>query len=196
MSLAPLANTADLSDRGIDVSDADLTSTMLGVASASIRNAAGCPISQAESTVTLDAWGDTILQLPGVPIVSVDLVSIEAVTTTDYRVISGGLWRRCGWGNPYEPSTVVVTYTHGMAEVPADIVDLCCNLTAAGQVEAASLAAGGSFDPRVVVESIDDYRVQFTEGADAFASVFDLPAGTRSRLRSRFGGGAGVLEFR
>lgn len=198
MPLAPLADVVDLQVRGIDDSDSALSTEMLAVASASIRAAAGCPISRTTSTITVPAWGDNILRLPGVPLVSVGSVTVEGATVADYKMLPEGLWRSCGWGRTNVPALVTVTYTHGIlsSEVPADIVDLACNLAAAGQAEARSLAAGGSFDPRTVVESIDDYRVQYSEGAEALGSVFDLPAGTRSRLRARFGGGASLVETR
>lgn len=196
MALASLASTGDLSDRGIDTSDATLAETMLDVASAAVRQAAGSPISETESTVVLYAWGDSLLHLPGLPVQTVATVEIDGTATTDFRFVGTALWRASGWGCSSEPADVEVTMTHGLSEVPADIVDLVCNLAAAGQAEAASMAAGGAFDPRVVVESIDDYRVQYAEGAAAVASVFDLPTGTRARLRARFGGGASVVEYR
>lgn len=196
MALPALASTVDLSDRGIDISDPVLSEVMLDVASATVRNAAGSPILQTESTVVLYAWGDALLQLPGLPVQSVDEVKVDDEVTTDYRFVGTALWRASGWGSSSEPADVEVTMTHGLPDIPADIVDLVCNLAAAGQAEAASMAAGGSFDPRVVAESIDDYRVQYSEGAESVASVFDLPAGTRSRLRARFGGGAAVVEYR
>lgn len=196
MALASLATTGDLSDRGIDVSDPTLAEAMLDVASATVRNAAASPISETVSTVVLYAWGDSLLQLPGLPVQSVATVEIDGEATTDYRFVGTALWRAGGWGSSNEPADVEVTMTHGLPTIPADIVDLVCNLAAAGQAEAASMAAGGAFDPRVVVESIDDYRVQYAEGADAVASVFDLPEGTRARLRARFGGGASVVEYR
>lgn len=171
---------------------------MLAVASASVRSAAGCAISETTSTVALDGWGDTILRLPGVPVSAVSAVSVDdvAVASTDYKLTAAGLWRAAGWGCSFEPASVEVTYTHGLGDVPADIVDLVCNLAAAGMVEAAALAAGGSFDPRVVVESVDDYRVQYATGAGSVASVMDLPAGTRARLSARFGGSAALVESR
>lgn len=196
MALAALATTGDMDDRGIDISDLDLSNTMLDVASAVVRDAAGSPISETDSTVVLYAWGDRMLQLPGLSVQSVSAVEIDGTATTDYRFVGTALYRASGWGHPSEPADVEVTMTHGLPEIPPDIIDLVCNLAAAGQAEAASMAAGGAFDPRVVVESIDDYRVQYAEGANAVASVFDLPAGTRARLRARFGGGASVVEYR
>lgn len=196
MALANLATSADLSTRGVSISATALVAAMLAVASATVREAAGSPILETDSTVVLYGWGDQLLPLPGLPVQSVATVEVDGVATTDFTFVGEALWRSCGWGHSYDPVPIEVTLTHGLPAVPADLVDLVCNLAAAGMAEAASLAAGGSFDPRVVVSSIDDYRVQFAAGADAVASVFDLPPLTRSRLRARFGGGASVVEYR
>lgn len=193
MSLPTLAILTDLQDRNVDVTDAALYDTMLAVASASVRGAAGSPILETESVVALTAWGETLLDLPGHPIRSVSAVSIEGVAVTDSKLANGRLWRRCGFGCTYEPSEVVVTLTHGFAEVPADIVDLVCNLATAG---AAAASTGETFDPRTVSEKIDDYYVQYAAGADAVASIMDLPPAARNRLSARFGGGASVIEYR
>lgn len=198
MALDPLAVSADLDVRGIDISDLTLAETMLEVASASVRSAAQCPISRVTSTVTVPVWGELLLTLPGVPLVSVTSVEVDgdAVASTEYTVLPSGVWRATAWGYTHEPTLVEVEYTHGLLEVPADIVDLTCNLAAAGMAEARSMAAGGSFDPRAAAERIDDYYVQWAQGAEALGSVFDLPAGTRSRLRARFGGGAALVDSR
>lgn len=193
MALPNLAEQADLQDRGVDVSDANLIDAMLAAASATVRNAAGSPILENESVVVLTAWGEQLLDLPGQPVTAVASVEVEGVAVTDFKLANGRLWRRCGWGNTYEPSDVEVTITHGLPEVPADIVDLVCNLASAG---AAAASSGETFDPRVLMERIDDYTVQFQQGAEAVASVMDLPAASRARLRARFGGGASVVEYR
>lgn len=193
MALPNLAEQSDLLDRGVDVDDDALIEAMLAAASASVRNAAGSPILENESTVVLTAWGEQLLDLPGQPVTAVDTVEVEGVAVTDFKLANGRLWRRRGWGCASEPSDVEVTLTHGLPEVPADIVDLVCNLASAG---AAAASSGESFDPRVLMERIDDYTVQFQQGAEAVASIMDLPAASRARLRARFGGGAEVVEYR
>lgn len=193
MALPNLATVADLQDRSIDTTNTTLVETMLKVASAIVRSAAESPIAQATSTVALTAWGDTLLDLPGQPVTNVASASIDGSTVGDYKLASGRLWRRGGWGCESEPSEVVVTLTHGFPEAPADIVDLVCNLASAGSAAAVS---GDTFDPRVVMERIDDYTVQFAQGAEAVSTVMDLSDAARRRLRIRFGGGASVIEYR
>lgn len=193
MALPNLAEVADLQDRDSSVVSSDLVETMLAVASAVVRNAAGSPILENDSVVVVTGWGEQLLELPGQPIQSVDAVEIDGETVTDFKLANGRLWRRGGFGCSGEPSDVEVTMTHGMPEVPADIVDLVCNLAFAGVAAAES---SETFDPRVSVESIDDYSVSFKEGAEAVASVMELPVASRARLRARFGGGASVVEYR
>lgn len=191
MALAPLATVDDLTARNIDATD-PLASTMLAVASAAVREAAGSPISQTESTVDLiGRWCEPYLRLPGPPVVSVSKVLIEGVEVTDWRLVGDRLWRCQGWAVTYGPNRVTVTYTHGLPEVPDDVVDLVCSLAGAGVAAAAeSYAAHGG----VVAERIDDYSVTYAQGADAVASVMELPEGTRNRLRARFGGSARLVR--
>ena len=193
MALAPLATTTDLQARGVDITDAALIAAMLAAASSSVRNAAGSPILQATSTVALTAWGETLLDLPGQPIQSVTAVTFDGTAVTDYKLANGRLWRRRRWGNESEPFEVVVTMTHGLLDVPADIVDLVCNLTSAA---ASAATAGETFDPRVFMERIDDYTIQYQQGEQSVASILDLPAAARRRLAARFGGGAAVVQYR
>lgn len=193
MALANLAVVADLSARGIDTSNATLADTMLRVASATVRRAAGSPILSTTSTVDLTVWDrDALVRLPGLPVVSVASVAIDGDAVTDHKLTDLGLWRAAGWGYGSEPVTVTVTYTHGLTEVPADVVDLVCNLAARGMAEAPE----GARDPRVVAERIDDYSVTFAQGAEAVASVMELPRGTRRWLRASFGNGAGMVRYR
>ena len=193
MALPNLASLSDLTDRQVDVTNAALYTTMLAVASSTVRSAAGSPILRATSTVVLTGWGEQILDLPGQPIVSVASVTVENSPASEFKLANGRLWRRAGFGCSYEPSEVVVTLTHGFVEVPADIVDLVCNLAIAG---ASAASAGETFDPRLVSEKIDDYYVQYAQGAGAVASIMDLPRPARERLSARFGGGASIVEYR
>lgn len=191
MALAPLATSADLLARGVDVTDADLADRMLASASAAVREAAGAPISEVTSTVEVEApqHGRRLL-LPSQPVTAVTSVTIDGEAASDYRVVSGHLWRRTGWATPCgDPATVEVTFTHGWTEVPADIVELVCDLAIAGMSVAPEGAHVG-----LAYESIDDYRVGYLQGAEATASVWELPERTRLMLRRRFGGGAHVTD--
>lgn len=195
MALPDLAVSTDLSTRGIDVSNETLVADLLAVASATIRRAAGAPILEAESTVTL--WGmdsDRYLNLPGQPVTAVETVVLDGDTlaTDDWRLIHGRLWRSCGWGSALDPLEVTITLTHGLAEVPADIVDLCCSLVGAGL---AATADGYESHGGKVAEMIGDYQVSWARGTDAVATAMSLPTGTRLMLRRAFGGGAGVVTY-
>lgn len=191
MALSNLATTADFSARGI--TPTSVHTVMLAVASSIVRQAAGSPILSTTSTVTLTAWGERVLALPGKPVTAVSSVTVDGTPTTDWLLAdSSGLWSRYAWGSPDEPVTVVVALTHGLTTVPAHIVNLVCDLAIAG----AGAASEGAHDPRVVAESIDDYSVRFAEGAEGVASAMELPKLTRRWLQTQFGGGAGVVSSR
>jgi hypothetical protein len=191
VALPDLALAADLSARGI--TPTAVHTTMLAVASSVVRAAAGSPIAETDSTVSLWALDCTPwLPLPGVPVTAVASVVVDgdALDADAYKLVYSDLWRSGSWGTGLEPVEVVVTMTHGLPEVPASIVNLVCDLAILG----ASAATEGSHDPRVLVEKIDDYSVTFAD--DAVASAMELPALTRTWLRSQFGGGAGMVRFR
>lgn len=190
MALPDLATTADLTARGMDATDAD---AFLASASAAIRDAAGVPITRGTFTVKLTGFPDRPLRLPAQPIVSVDSVEIDGTAVTDWKLVSGRLWRRCGWARCHdEPSTITVTQTCGLTEVPADIVDLACSLVGLAR----KMAASGEYASRgdLVGVRIDDYGENYSQAIRQLAGPLELPDGTRARLRARFGGGATVIR--
>ncbi|MGX1512233.1 hypothetical protein [Streptomyces collinus] len=197
MALAPLATTADLEARGltIDPSEAAVVGVYLGVASAAVREAAGAVISRTTSTLTLEGPAGQWLTLPSPPIVSVASVSIDGRPVTDWRLRSERLWRAAGWSG-CEPSEVEVTQIHGLAEVPVDIVDLVCRMTAAALVAYRSedggegLAAG----KEVTSERLGDWSV--TYGSDGRISEMELTQFWRDRLAARFGSSVTALRSR
>jgi hypothetical protein len=191
VALPNLAASGDLTARGVTVTS--VHTVMLAVASSVVRAAAGSPILENESAVTLTGWGDRSLELPGKPVTAVSAVEVDGVAVTDFLLTdSGNLWCRDGWGCADDPVSVEVTMTHGLPTVPAHVVQLVCDLAIAG----AAAAPDGAHDPRVVAERIDDYSVTFAQGAEAVASVMELPKMTRHWLRAQFGGGAGVVTYR
>lgn len=191
----PLATLVDLSNREIDVSNPNLANTMLAVASASVRGAAGAPISRETSTVTYTGWWhEKYLRLAALPVVSVGTVTVAGTAVTDWRLTdSARLWRSGGWGVDCGPADVVVVQTGGLLVVPEDIVNLVCSYAAAG---IAAAAEGFASHAGVVTERIDDYSVTFAQGAEAVASVMELPEGTRRWLSSQFGGSAAMVPTR
>lgn len=204
MAFAPLATQADLSDRGITPNAT--SPTFLATASAVVREAAGCPISQ--QTITLDLfpdWADRFIRLPVQPVASVTTILVDGISIPTWVYRNGGLylpqWREylSQFGVHFDairylPPTVTVTFVAGLAEIPADIVDLVCNLASAGMAAAAS--GDQARDPRLKDQAIDDFRQGFRTDADAPVGVISLPPGTRRMLATRFGNGPGVVTFR
>ncbi|WUI02105.1 hypothetical protein OHR68_09945 [Spirillospora sp. NBC_00431] len=193
MTLAPLATTDDLDARTITWDDQALAETYLGVASASVRDAAGVPISRVTSTVSLFGDDGQWLRLPGPPVISVASVVLDGETLDDYAVVDGFLFRVCGWRvcGPL-PKPAVVTYTHGLADVPADVVDLVCRM-AASAILLAEQGEGGSglVVDRIVSERLGDYAVTYDKASGT--TEMELAQATRDRLRSRFGGTSAAM---
>ncbi|MGW1221459.1 hypothetical protein ACWD6O_13740 [Streptomyces californicus] len=197
MALTPLATVADLAARGltVDPPETAVIGTFLEVASAAVRDAAGCPISQTTSTVTLEGEPDTRLRLPGPPVTAVATVLLEGAPVTDWRLTGGRLWRAAGWATGSGPTDVTVTYTHGLPAVPADIIDLVCRIAAAALISHRSEDDGtGIAAADIRSERIGDYAV--TYGDDGLISDMELPDYLRERLAARFGGGAELVRSR
>lgn len=198
MALAPLAQATDLDAKGVDTTNVPLVDAMLAAASSVIREAAGCTISEETSTVQVMAPEGRWLTLPG-PVTAVTSVLMDGVAFADWKFVGGMLWHPWGWSfgtyqRPFRrdicvPVEVTVTYTHGYAEVPADIVNLCADLAKLG-IEAAAQEAR----PAALVSAtttVDDYTETSQYAADA-RSLMELPTGTQEWLAQRFGGGAYV----
>lgn len=199
MALAALATTADLAARGLSVAAGEETTvatTYLDVASTAVREAAGVPISQTTSTVTLEGPVTQWLTLPGPPIISVATVEIDGDAVTDWRLRSHRLWRACGWSPGCEPSEVEVVQTHGLAVVPSDIVDLVCQMTgmALADYRADPDGTAGLAAADIRAERIGDYSV--TYGSHGLITGMELPDYLRERLAARFGGGATIVRSR
>jgi hypothetical protein len=188
MALATLATAADLDTKGVCVTDTALVDLMLNAASWIIRDAAGSVISQVTSTIKVTAPAGRWLTLPG-PVTAVAEVKVDDDVVTDAKLLNGMLFRACGWQPWGDPVEVEVTLTHGYAEVPADIVNLCADLAKLG-----IQSAGQAATPANVVSvsySIDDYteRLQYSEDA---RTAMELPEVTRQWLAQRFGTGVYV----
>lgn len=200
MALDPLATTDDLDTRTIAWDDQTLAEEYLAVASSAIRDAAGCAISSVTSTVSLFADGcDTDLRLPGGPVTAVTSVVLDGVTLTQglhYVLRNGALYRPSGWqSSGFLPAAAVVTYTHGLAEIPRDIVDLACRMTASALVAASASEDGsGLATGNVVSERLGDYYVQYNP--DSGVTEMELSAKTFARIRARFGSGTAMVTSR
>lgn len=184
MTLDHLATPDDLAALGIDTSDSGLIDALLASASSAVREAAGCPITTTTGTITLDGGPSRFVKLPGWAIREVDTVLWDGDPFTDYRLRDGRLFCTSGWGCESDPPELTVTYTQGVDECPADIVNLVCSLVAAGIA-----ASGDGYNPHrgVSSERIDDYQRSFTRGVDEVIAPMDLPQATIDRLARRFG---------
>lgn len=195
-----LATVADLTARGITVTDEPRAELFLDVASSAVRDAAGCPIASQASSVTLyPSSCSAYLPLPGGPVTAVSGVTLGGsalMQGLDYVLWDGALYRPCGWRSAGAlPEPVVVTYTHGLPAVPADIVDLVCRMAATAINAAASAEDGsGLAIDGVVSESLGDYSVTYSQSAGL--TEMELSASVRARLRARFGGGAAMVSTR
>jgi hypothetical protein len=187
VALTPLATAADLTDRNILIENPDTQNALLASASSAIRDAAGAPISQVTTTVELEGTCESWLSFP-LPIVAVSSITLNETTVEGWKLRSGRLWCGRGWNAGYG-NDFSITGTFGLAEVPADIVDLTCSLVAAGK---AAIADG--YDPQrgLISLSIDDYREGYAKGDDEIVNPMELPERTRRWLRARFGGGTYV----
>jgi len=191
MSLPPLATVADLEARGVTVApeEVEFVNTSLATASAVIRTAAGAPISETVSTVTLEGDPGRRLLLPGLPVQSVSAVAINGTAVTDWVLRSGALIRAAGWQSGCEPSEVTVSYVHGLPEVPEDIVDMVCRM--AGQ-SLAAFRGGDALAREISDERIGDYAVKYAGASEA--GPLHLTRYQRDSLAARFGNGARVVR--
>lgn len=192
MALAALATVADLEARGVTVaaSETAIVNVFLDTASAIVRDAAGSPVSETTSTVTLPGSRGSSLVLPGPPVRSVSSVSLDGTAVTDWKLRSGALVRAAGWQSGSDPSDVTVTYVHGLPAVPVDIVDLVCRMAGQALVKYRENPDAVGSKP-VVQERIGDYSVTYAYGPSY--SDMELPKYLRARLARRFGNGAGTL---
>lgn len=189
----PLVTVADLESFGVEIEDSGLAEKVAEAVSAGIRDAAGTPITRATSTVELYGVQGEFLQLPAGPVLEVAEVTYNGDSLADWKLRNGMLWRRHGWGGIADDITV--TFTHGWDPVPADVVKLAVNLTAAGLNEATS--EEGMASRRGLVsrqQSIDDYSHQesYVRGEDEVVDLTEIPDRTREWLQARFSGQAFV----
>lgn len=202
MALDPLATAGDLTARNITVPSGMNADTLLASASAEVRDAAGCAISQLTSTIelVLDDWTCEI-ELPAPPVTAVSALSIDGAVISQSTLTSGvwsAGWRRVGDSillnrvDYCPPATATVTYTHGLPNVPEDIVDLVC-----GMVSIAAAADGdyGSAGRLKSVRLGDYSEATDTPPGTESPSPFTLPDRTREQLRARFGNSVGTSRM-
>lgn len=201
--MADLISVSDLTDYGVVIADTEtaVVGRLIRSASAAVCRAAGAPIIQATSTVTLTVFDGQLLRLPGLPIQSVESV----VDVSDGSALEGwipvtsGLYRRDGWGASNVPGLegpqqVTVTYTHGYAAVPDDVAELVVSMVIAG-LEAYRSGDLGLNNGRVSSVGVDDFKESYATGLEVEAvTPMTLPSRTRHWLAAQFGNGAQVVR--
>jgi hypothetical protein len=202
VALALLATPADLEERGITVPDGMFAPAVLASASAAVRDAAGCPILQTTSTVALVTDDHCSLDLPGVPVTAVASVAVEGVTVAASTLVNGcwsAGWRLSGnqilfRGQSFDtPATVTVTYTHGLAVVPADIVDLVCGVAAIAFSQSGDYGNAGRLQSVRLGDFAESYNPAAGAGSPAPTAI---PRTVRDALRARFGTSAATVRMR
>lgn len=193
--MANLITPEDLASYELDELDFTTarTARFIAIASEAVTEAAGSPILRRRSVVELTAMPAMILRLPGLPISQIHSVTIAGVELIGWTRLTAGIHRADGWSQR-GLEVVTVDYTHGLAEVPADIKDLVARM-----VIAAELAAQDGADALALNNgsmssfAIDDYREAYATGAEVEAvTEMTLPERTRERLAKRFGAGPTV----
>jgi hypothetical protein len=168
--------------------DQQTTLTLLATLSTGkIQVAAGQRLIDATSTFVVDVdvfdfspW----LIIPQRPVRSVAAVTIDGTVYTDWVLRGQRLWRLGGWNlRSTAPSEVIISgVEHGYVDGSQGLQlarDMCFSLAAAGWSN-----PGGT----VASESIDDYRVTFTQAEERM----QVTPSMRDMLREAYGLGSYV----
>ncbi|MGA4989874.1 hypothetical protein [Nonomuraea bangladeshensis] len=184
----PLASPADAARLGYSLPEGR-EMEFLARASARLRREAGRPISSTISTVRRRVEGGTVL-LPGGPITAV--ATVTRLAEDGGATLTG--WRWDGMEHihciPLWCGDVNVTYTHGLAVIPDELLDLVCSI--ASRLSATDDAAG--MEAGIRSESIDDYQV--TYAAEAVETASGLLPGEASQLAGFLGSAPGAYVVR
>lgn len=206
--LATPTDLAALLQQDVDTSTATL---LLEMATAVVQQACGGQriVQVVGDVLTLGCYSDSWLDLPQIPVTAVASVVLDGATltvNTDYKLVGNRIWRRYGWqgnlGLPWdwqyswphatippgypvqEPSSVVVTYTHGYAAGSQDLQ--------LARSAVLTLAKGGYTSPSgASSESIDDYSVTF----DAMVSRMEAAPFLKAALNKKYGRRAGLVRI-
>jgi hypothetical protein len=158
----------------VEISDADQVASCeraITAATAAIRNYTRQYIERVvDDEITLDVGAPCWeIVLPEIPVISVSSVVEDDETLTagrdeDYVLAQYGILRRMGQRWDAGPQILVVTYTHGYATIPDDIVDVCTR-AAARMFQAGLRAAADDAVPGISGKSLGDFSVNYSSGA-------------------------------
>ncbi|MET8985835.1 hypothetical protein ABZW49_10340 [Nonomuraea wenchangensis] len=184
----PLASPADAARLGYALPEGR-EAEFLARASARLRREAGRPISSTVSTLRLPVDGGTV-RLPGGPIT--DVSAVVRLAEDGGSALTGWRWdgRERIHGIPLWCGDIAVTYTHGFAVIPDELLDLVCSV--AMRLSSTDDAAG--MEAGIRSESIDDYQV--TYAAEAVETASGLLPGEASQLAGFLGSAPGAYVVR
>lgn len=166
--MADFAAVADIADfLQVEISTPDQIAAAeraLKEASAAIRNYCRQNLdSVASETVTLDCSGGTRIFLPELPVVSVASVVEDGQTLVqgdDYKLGQHGIVHRVGRNWAAGIQIVAVTYSHGYAVIPDDIVAVCTRAASrAYQAGLRAADAGGAMG--ISSRQLGDFSVSY-----------------------------------
>lgn len=133
-------------------------------ASAAIRNYCRQYLERVDDeTITLDGGGGTRIFLPELPVLEVSAVTEDGTTLTagsEYKLGQHGILHRMGQAWASGIQNIVLTYSHGYAVIPDDIVAVC--VRAASRAYQAGLRASDSDGiSGVASKSLGDFSVAY-----------------------------------
>jgi hypothetical protein len=183
--MEPLLTVEGLTEFGVDVgTDTALAARLLDAVSAAVRDAAGTPITEIATTVTIPTECSHRIELPSRPVTGVTSVTLDGQPVTGWRLVGSSLWLDRLWRTPNTPPGLLTCeYTSGYSETPPDIEKLVATFVAAGLYE---YRDGIGSRRGLSSVGIDDFRETYTRGEDEIIDMTQLPASTRRMLRERF----------
>jgi len=135
-------------------------------ATETIKNYCHQQIERMTETITLDCTGGWKIFLPELPVISVDTVVEDGdtlVVGTDYQLGQYGVLRRLDDDWAAGTQILDVTYTHGYAVIPDDVVGVCTRAAARAYQAGLGAAAVGAVSG-VASMTLGDYSVSLGTG--------------------------------
>lgn len=180
MSFCTLADLVELLQVEIAATKTAAAARAIAEATAVIQNYTRQTIELVEDDeLTLDSVGGTRLVLPELPVVEVSAVVEDDATLVaedDYKLGQHGVLHRIGARWTAGIQIVTVTYSHGYATLPEDVVAICTRMAARSYQAGlrAELLAGV---PGIASTSLGDYAVAFgTEQGSGGEGVLGVSA--------------------
>lgn len=136
-------------------------------ATAAIKNYCHQQIELVAETITLDCEGGYRIFLPELPVISVSSVIEDGdalVVSDDYKLGQYGILRRENDDWDIGTQIIAVTYTHGYAAIPDDVVGVCARAASRAYQAGLAAAAVGAV-PGVNSMTLGDFSVSYGTGA-------------------------------